>query len=151
MKNGDGSESIIIISPSKSVLVYVLHSLKYVLALARFRVFVPKLYYISITAEIPFFGDQSQKKPVLAKTRKLSTLQEKAYITRKLAKIRFLTITGKLSILQQKFDFLCSLAISRKLSTLQIKCDFFVISFVKSCFAHYTKTINITSKRRYIL
>ena len=32
--------------PSKSVLVYALHSLEYVLGLARFRVFVPKLLYI---------------------------------------------------------------------------------------------------------
>ena len=30
---------------SKSVLVYALHSLEYVLGLARFREFVPKLYY----------------------------------------------------------------------------------------------------------
>ena len=38
-------ESTIIIARSKSVLVFVLHSLEYVLGLARFRVFVPKLYY----------------------------------------------------------------------------------------------------------
>ena len=44
MKNG--SESTIIIGQSKSVLVYALHSLEYVLGLARFRVFVPKLLYI---------------------------------------------------------------------------------------------------------
>ena len=43
MKKGGGSESTIIIGPSKSVLVYALHSLEYVLGLARFRVFVPKL------------------------------------------------------------------------------------------------------------
>ena len=43
MKKGGGSESTIIIGPSKSVLVYLLHSLEYVLGLARFRVFVPKL------------------------------------------------------------------------------------------------------------
>ena len=36
MKKGGGSES---------VLVYALHSLENVLGLARFRVFVPKLYY----------------------------------------------------------------------------------------------------------
>ena len=47
MKNGGGSESTVIIGPSKSVLVYALHSLEYVLGLARFQVFVPKLllYY----------------------------------------------------------------------------------------------------------
>ena len=43
MKKGGGSESTIIIGPSKSVLVYALHSLENVLGLARFRVFVPKL------------------------------------------------------------------------------------------------------------
>ena len=37
MKKGGGSESTIIIGPSKSVLVYALHSLEYVLGLARFR------------------------------------------------------------------------------------------------------------------
>ena len=42
MKKGSGSKSTIIIGPSKSVLVYALHSLEYVLGLARFRVFVPK-------------------------------------------------------------------------------------------------------------
>ena len=48
MKKGGGSESTIIIGPSKSVLVYALHSLEYVLGLARFRVFVPNMYiYIS--------------------------------------------------------------------------------------------------------
>ena len=50
MKKGGGSESTIIIGPSKAVLVYALHSIEYVLGLARFRVFVPKLlllyYYI---------------------------------------------------------------------------------------------------------
>ena len=47
MKNGGGSESTIIIGPSgPSFLVYELHILEYVLGLARFRVFVPKLYYI---------------------------------------------------------------------------------------------------------
>ena len=46
MKMGGGSQSTIIIGPSKSVLVYALHSLAYVLGLARFRMFVPKLYYI---------------------------------------------------------------------------------------------------------
>ena len=44
MKKGGGSESTIIIGPSKSVLVYALHSLEYGLGLARFRVFEPKLY-----------------------------------------------------------------------------------------------------------
>ena len=43
MKKGGGSESTIIVGPSKSVLVYVLHSLEYVLGFARLRVFVPKL------------------------------------------------------------------------------------------------------------
>ena len=42
MKKDDDSESTIIVDPSKSVLVYALHSLEYVLGLARFRVFVPK-------------------------------------------------------------------------------------------------------------
>ena len=45
MKKGGGSESIIIVGPSKSVLVYALHSLEYVVGLARFRVFVPNLYF----------------------------------------------------------------------------------------------------------
>ena len=45
MKKGGGSESTIIIGQSKSGLVYALHSLEYVLDLARFRVFVPKLLY----------------------------------------------------------------------------------------------------------
>ena len=44
MKKGGGSASTIIIAPSKSVLVYALHSLEYVLGLARFRVFVPNMY-----------------------------------------------------------------------------------------------------------
>ena len=43
MKKGGSSESTIIVGPSKSVLVYALHSLEYVLGLAVFRVFVPKL------------------------------------------------------------------------------------------------------------
>ena len=42
MKKGAGSASTIIIGPSKSVLVYALHSLDDVLGLARFRIFVPK-------------------------------------------------------------------------------------------------------------
>ena len=42
-KKSGGSASTIIIGPSKSVLVYALHSLEYVLGLARFRVFVPNL------------------------------------------------------------------------------------------------------------
>ena len=48
MKKGGGSESTIIVGPSKSVLVYALHSLEYVLGLARFRVFVPKLLLLII-------------------------------------------------------------------------------------------------------
>ena len=43
MKKGGDSESTIIIGPSKSVLVYKLHCLEYVLGLARFRVFGPNL------------------------------------------------------------------------------------------------------------
>ena len=52
MKKGGGSESTIIIGPSKSVLVYALHSLEYVLGLARFRVFVSNLYYILYPEEV---------------------------------------------------------------------------------------------------
>ena len=48
MKKGGGSASTIIIGPSKSVLLYALHSLEYVLGLARFRVLVPKLFIIII-------------------------------------------------------------------------------------------------------
>ena len=48
MKKGGGSESTIIVGPSKSVLVYALHSLEY--GLTRFRVLVPNIYiYISST------------------------------------------------------------------------------------------------------
>ena len=49
-----GSAFTIITGPSKSVLVYALHILEYVLGLARFRVFMPQLlllynyYYIII-------------------------------------------------------------------------------------------------------
>ena len=46
MKKGGGSEFTIIVGPSKYVLVYALHSLEYVLGLARFRVFVPKLFLL---------------------------------------------------------------------------------------------------------
>ena len=46
MKKGGGSESTIIIGSSKVHLVYALHSLVYVLGLARFRVFVPNYIYI---------------------------------------------------------------------------------------------------------
>ena len=52
MKKGGGSESTIIIGPSKSVLVYTLHSLEYVLGLARFRVFVPNYIYIKVNNEL---------------------------------------------------------------------------------------------------
>ena len=55
MKKGGGSESTIIVGPSKSVLVYALHSLEYVLGLARFRAFVPKLLLLLIGAN----GDES--------------------------------------------------------------------------------------------
>ena len=49
MKKDGGSESTIIIGPAKSVLVYALHSLEYVLGLVGFGVFVAKLYYIYYT------------------------------------------------------------------------------------------------------
>ena len=49
MKKGGGSESTIIVGPSKSVLVYALYSLEYVLGLARFRMFEPKLYIIFLS------------------------------------------------------------------------------------------------------
>ena len=52
MKKDGGSESTIIIGPSKSVLVYALHSLVYVLGLARFRVFVPKLLLLFAKFEV---------------------------------------------------------------------------------------------------
>ena len=42
-KKDGGSASTIIIGPSKSVLVYALHSLEYVPGIDRFRVFVPIL------------------------------------------------------------------------------------------------------------
>ena len=54
MKKGGGSESTIIIGPSKSVLVYALNSLEYVIGLARFRVFVPNLL---IASRIVFFSN----------------------------------------------------------------------------------------------
>ena len=44
MKKAGVSESTVIIGPSKSVLVYALHSLENILGLARFRVFVPNIY-----------------------------------------------------------------------------------------------------------
>ena len=53
MKKGSGSESTIIIGPSKSVLVYTLHSLEYVLGLARFRVFVPNLKKNAVYGSTP--------------------------------------------------------------------------------------------------
>ena len=56
MKTGGGSESTIIIGPSKSVLVYELHTLEYVLGLARFRVFVPKLLLYGIRDLTPIAG-----------------------------------------------------------------------------------------------
>ena len=46
MKKGGGSESTIIIGPSKSVPVYALHSIEYVLGLDRLRVFLPKMNFI---------------------------------------------------------------------------------------------------------
>ena len=58
MNKGGGSEFTITIGPSKSVLLYALHSLQNVLGLARFRVFVPKLY-IYITSLRCKYGDGS--------------------------------------------------------------------------------------------
>ena len=61
MKKGGGSGSTIIVGPSNSVLVYALLSLKYVLGLARFQVFVPKLYYyIILSSKTPkYFMDET--------------------------------------------------------------------------------------------
>ena len=57
MKQGGGSQSTIIIGPSKSVLVYALHSLEYVLGFVRFRVFVPKFFTTILTlAILEFYG-----------------------------------------------------------------------------------------------
>ena len=60
MKKGFGSESTIIIGPSKSVVVYALHSLEKVLGLVRFRVFVPKLLLLY------FFSQKNAKSSVSA-------------------------------------------------------------------------------------
>ena len=60
MKKGGGSESTTIVGPSKSDLVYALHSLEYVLGLARFRVFVPNLLlyvYIKIKNFVHFLNN----------------------------------------------------------------------------------------------
>ena len=58
MKKRGGSESSILVGPSKSVLVYVLHSLEYVLGLARFRVFVQNIYiYITTSQSCRSCGD----------------------------------------------------------------------------------------------
>ena len=56
MKKSGVSETTIVIGPSKSVLVYALHSLEYVLGLARFRGFVPKLLLYIIKAQIVFIA-----------------------------------------------------------------------------------------------
>ena len=48
MKKGGGWESTTTIGPSKSVLVYALHSLEHIVGLARFRVFEPKLLLLYI-------------------------------------------------------------------------------------------------------
>ena len=61
MKKGGGSQSTITIGPSKSVLVYALHSLEYVLGLARLRVFVPKLLYYSNCSYIIEFDKISSR------------------------------------------------------------------------------------------
>ena len=55
MKKGGGSEPTIIIGPSKSVLVNALHSLENVLRLARFRVFVPKNFILSVSQSLSLF------------------------------------------------------------------------------------------------
>ena len=55
MKKGGGSEFTIIIGPSNAVLVYALHNLENVLGLARFRVFVPKLYKIDTNLQDMWF------------------------------------------------------------------------------------------------
>ena len=68
MKKGGGLQSTIIIGPSKSVLVYALHSLESVVGLARFRVFVPKLYLwlalkntkVSITSRKRFAANETK-------------------------------------------------------------------------------------------
>ena len=60
MKKSGGSESTIIIGPSKSVLGYTLHSLEYVLGLARFRVFVPNIYIYIIFSDISLLRRTSQ-------------------------------------------------------------------------------------------
>ena len=57
MKKGGGSESTIIIGPSKSVLVYALHSLVNVLGLDRFRVIVSKLLSFVDSKADGFFHD----------------------------------------------------------------------------------------------
>ena len=57
MKKGGDSESTIRVGPSKSVLVYSLHSLEYVLGLARFlyfQTFIFLYYYILIFIYIFF-------------------------------------------------------------------------------------------------
>ena len=74
MKKGGGSESTIIIGPSKSVLVYALHSLEYVLGLARFRVFVPNfnkglklLNYILYISQRGITESWHMKRPIYTK------------------------------------------------------------------------------------
>ena len=54
MKKDGDTESTIISRPSKYILVYALHSLEYVLGLARFRVFVPNLFIILYVFSVCF-------------------------------------------------------------------------------------------------
>ena len=69
MKKGGGSASTIIIGSSKFVLVYALHSLEYVLGLARFRVFVPNIYiYIYIYIYVNEEGIKVSAGPILGLT-----------------------------------------------------------------------------------
>ena len=61
MKKGGGSESTIIIGPSKSVLVYALHSLENVLGLARFRVFASNMYVCILLSTINFVSSKKNR------------------------------------------------------------------------------------------
>ena len=63
MKKGGGSESTIIIGPSKSVLAFALHSLESVLGLARFRVFGTKLLLLFPHIKKEIRGQRSVQKP----------------------------------------------------------------------------------------
>ena len=52
MKKGSSSESTIIVGPSKSVLVYALHSLVNVLALHRYTDVMPNIILMEFSNEI---------------------------------------------------------------------------------------------------